>query len=156
MSLLALVLFHARPPLNFAAQQTPRRIPERTLPNTATLNGRIRDQFDRDVQAAKVTVTHLATGHTFTTQSGAEGIFRFRDLPPGSVQLAIEKDGYSSLTNADITLTSGEPTILDLKLTSLTGPGENASPAGVPGPQRAPSLPPTTSVPYPGLRPPRQ
>ena len=154
VSLLALVLFHARPPLNFAAQQTPRRIPERTLPNTATLNGRIRDQFDRDVQAAKVTVTHLATGLIFTTHSGSEGIFRLRDLPPGSVQLSIEKDGYSSLTNANIKLTAGEPTILDLKLAALSEPGENASPAGVPGPQRAPSLPPTTSVPYPALRPP--
>ena len=152
MSLLALVLFHARPPLTFAAQQTPRRIPERTLPNAATLNGRIRDQLDRDVQAAKVTLTHLATGRIFATQSGAEGIFRFRDLPPGSVQLTVEKDGYTSLTIADIKLTAGEPTILDLKLAAVTTPGENVSPAGVPGPQRVPSLPPTISAPYPGLR----
>ena len=81
-ALLTLALLSAQATPLPVPQQTPRRIPERALPTTASLNGRIRDQFNRAVQAASVTLTHLATRQTFTTQSGAEGIFRFRDLPP--------------------------------------------------------------------------
>jgi hypothetical protein len=152
-ALLTLAFLSAQAtPLPAAPQQTPRRIPERALPTMASLNGRIRDQFDRAVQAATVTLTHVATRQTFTTQSGAEGIFRFRDLPPGPAQLTIEKDGYTSLTNSDFKLAAGEPTILDLKLNALAEPAENQGPAGVPGPQRAPGLPPVQATPYPGLR----
>ena len=133
-------------------QEPARRIPERALPTTASLNGRVRDQFNRAVQAATATLTHLATGKTFTTQSGAEGIFRFRDLPVGPAQLAIEKDGYTSLTKTDITLTAAQPAIVDLKLDALTEPSEKSGSAGVPGPQHAPSLPETETAPYPGLR----
>jgi hypothetical protein len=105
------------------------------------------------VPAVAVALRNLLTGGTYLTQTNAEGIFRFRDLPPGNYELKVEKEGFQPLLIPQSQLTGAQMLVLELEIraTNPTAP-ENIGPAGLPGPPRMPPLPPEATTSYPGLR----
>lgn len=82
-----------------------------------------------------------------------EGIFRLRDLPAGSYQIHIEKEGYRTVALPALELNDGDLKILSLQMRALNPLVlEGKGPSGVPGPARLPPLPPYAYAAYPGMR----
>lgn len=133
---------------------TIQRIPGRTPLSTGALQGTVHNAQGLGIPGAKITVTE-SSGKTFTTFADAEGIFRLRDLPPGTYRVTAEKDDYHPMTLSDLRVRSGELLALDFKLESgsATTPSSKG-PSGVPGAANAQgtSPPATQTGIYPGLR----
>ena len=127
-----------------------RRLPERSY-GFASIQGRVLDQLGDAVAGATVVVLTKAAKvpPAITT---VEGIFRFRDLPPGQYDLRIECAGYSTLSLPGFTLNAADLRLLSLRLKSLNPASARVKGlSGFPGPPRLPTLPLAASAAYPGL-----
>ena len=144
-------------PIAAAASPVPswQRLPGHAPSSTAALQGTVRDDQGRGIPGVKLTLVQPGGRALPTILSNAEGIFRLRDLSPGSYQLKLDKDGYQPLNFPNVQLRGGELLSLDLKLNpvSTTAP-TNKGPSGLPGanPAPGPETEPTPSGTYPGLR----
>src|SRR5579863_8513355 len=79
---------------------------------TAQLNGTVTDQSGSAVLGAEVKATQTATGQIRTTVTGANGVYVLANLPIGSYQLEVTKEGFTKYVQADITLqVASAPTI---------------------------------------------
>ena len=134
-------------------QSQPRRIPERSEISKASLQGTVRDDEGRAVPAVLLTIRSLLDGTSYEAATGAEGIFRMRDLPLGSYKLRVVRDGYEPLTMNRVQLNSAGLTVLGIqikRINAAVSPGKGVS--GIPGNSPAPGSPETPASPYPGLR----
>jgi len=128
-----------------------RRLPERGV-SFASIQGLVLDQYGVPVAGATVVATSRAAKIPPSATS-VEGIFRFRDLPPGQYELRIECVGYAPLSLPAFLLSAADLRLLSLRMTSLS-PASSTSkgPSGVPGNVRLPAPPVATSAAYPGMR----
>ena len=128
-----------------------RRLPERGV-SFASIQGLVLDQYGAPVAGATVVATSRAAKIPPSTTS-VEGIFRFRDLPPGQYELRIECVGYAPLSLPAFLLSAADLRLLSLRLLSLS-PASSTSkgPSGVPGNVRLLAPPVATSAAYPGMR----
>ena len=142
------------PPSKVLQMPTVQRIPGRMPSTTGALQGTVRDGQGQGVPGAKVTVAG-PMGKAVAVYTNAEGIFRLRDLPPGSYQIATEKQGFQALSFPNLQLSGGELLAVDLRLQPVSGqlPPEKG-PSGVPGAAQVPGgMQQTTPTGiYPGLR----
>lgn len=79
-------------------------IPALAQRTSATLRGTVTDPDGGVVSGAEVTVLRNDTGFSRTTQTNAKGVYVFGDLPPGSWQLVVEKDGFNAFVLEELTL----------------------------------------------------
>jgi hypothetical protein len=145
---------------NQALAQVP-RIPGRPAASSAkpaALLGVVRDQNGRPVIGVEVSARYRATGKTYSAVSNSEGIFRFRDLPPGEYEVTASGAGYGPRLPAGVALSGGEVREVDIRL-ELVGNAPSNLPAiptrnlpGQPGAEQ-PDL--STNSVYPGLREPQ-
>src|SRR5262245_48117071 len=85
----------------------------KTAQQTGAIRGVVRDK-DFDVPLAAVTVTAVETGqHVATTD---QGNFVFGQIAPGKYTLIFSKDGYLRLVKADVVVTAGQLTDVDVEL----------------------------------------
>lgn len=82
---------------------------------SATLGGRVQDASGAVVKGASLTATNLATNQKQTATTDADGRYRFAYLQLGSYILAIDADGFSSVTK-ELTVTVGQALDLPIKL----------------------------------------
>ena len=128
-----------------------RRLPERNA-GFASIQGRIVDQFGNPVPGATV-VARSRAAKLPTETTTIEGIFRFRDLPPGRYELRIECAGYSALALPQFDLNPADLRLLSLRMTALNPLQQAAKgPSGLPGAPRLPVLPVLAHAAYPGMR----
>jgi hypothetical protein len=92
----------------FEAQRLPRQMALRT----AAIEGEVRDANGRAVIGATVRFDSSAV------TTSADGVFRIRDLPPGSYSLTIESPGYETEVRSDVSLVAGDVFIVELTLAS--------------------------------------
>ena len=132
------------------------RIPGHAPASTAALQGTVRDDQGRGLPGVRLTLVQTGGRALPPILSNAEGIFRLRDLQPGSYQLKLDKDGYQPLNFPNVQLRRGELLSLDLKLSpvSATAPA-NKGPSGLPGAVPSAAAQPTAAGTYPGLRKPQ-
>jgi TonB-dependent receptor len=78
-----------------------------------SIRGTVFDQ-DFDVPVAGATVTIFGTNAVETTSEG--GAYSFREVAPGSYTLVFAKDGYVRQVKADVVVTAGKLTDLDVWL----------------------------------------
>lgn len=98
---------------------------------SATLSGHIEDVNGAAVSGAVVKVTSLDTNQNQTTESDAEGRYRFSYLPVGTYRLTIESAGFAQL-NKEVVLNVGQSLDVPVKL-SISGIAETVAVAsGVP------------------------
>ena len=110
------------------------RIPGHAPISTAALQGTVRDDQGRGIPGVRLTLVQPGGRALPPTLSNAEGIFRLRDLPPGSYQLKLDKEGYQPLNFPNVQLRGGELLSLDLKLNPVaTAAPTNKGPSGLPG-----------------------
>src|SRR5258706_1481699 len=73
-----------------------RRLPERGA-GFASIQGLVLDQDGKPVAGASVVAVSKAAKLP-AAMTTVEGIFRFRDLPPGQYELRVECEGYSAVS----------------------------------------------------------
>jgi len=136
------------------AQDAPpvQRIPGHAASSVASLQGTVTDpQSKLPIPGVKVTL--LKSGSLPNEKwTGAEGIFRFLNLVPGTYELKAEKDGYQSLDIPDVSIKGPDIRNLELQATAA-GATPTKGPSGVPGAVPSQPAPPAQPTgPYPGLR----
>jgi Carboxypeptidase regulatory-like domain len=73
----------------------------------AELIGEVRDQNGALVQVAKLTLTEMATGQSFSQTAGG-GDYTLTNLKPGIYSLAIGADGFRKSVREGVRLATGE------------------------------------------------
>ena len=64
----------------------------------SSLQGQVRDAQGRPVAGASVTLAHAGEQAAQTATTNGEGIFRIRNLLPGTYDLVVEKPGFQTQT----------------------------------------------------------
>ena len=83
---------------------------------TATILGVVRDADAAVIPGATLTATNADTGLSRTTQSSADGSYRFAALPVGRWQVRAELDGFRTALREALTLTVGQEAVVNLTL----------------------------------------
>ncbi|MDX1979827.1 MAG: TonB-dependent receptor [Bryobacteraceae bacterium] len=86
------------------------------MAGAAKLSGVVRDPSNAAVPGASVSAYHLRTGVESTVRSGAEGVYVFPDLPPGSYRIRVAAAGFQAAVREPVKLASNLEVRLDLVL----------------------------------------
>jgi outer membrane receptor protein involved in Fe transport len=78
--------------------------------------GNVSDDSGAAVPGATVTATNSGTGSKADTISDQDGSYSFRNLLPGTYELAISMQGFKELRRTGIRVSAGNPMRMDLKL----------------------------------------
>jgi hypothetical protein len=97
-------------PQTSTAEFEGQRLPRQIAPRTAAIEGEVRDTNGRAVIGATVRFDSSAV------TTSADGVFRIRDLLPGSYSLTIESPGYETEVRSDVSLAAGDVFIVELTL----------------------------------------
>ena len=105
------------------------------VPAFATTNGYITGQSVQQgggvLGSVKIDIKNVDTGLSRTVVSGANGVFRFPLLPPGTYDIAASKNGYQQTAQKGVVVSMGGKVSIDLTLTAddierievIRGPG---------------------------------
>ncbi|WP_240731690.1 carboxypeptidase-like regulatory domain-containing protein [Hymenobacter radiodurans] len=85
--------------------------------STGVLTGTVRD---RKTQESLPGVTVILEGTNLGAASDAEGRYRLTDIPVGSYNVRASIIGYDMLLRANVVITSGNASIINLELSSNT------------------------------------
>lgn len=103
--LFLLVLFYAIPAVQVNAQA-----------GKAELTGQVIDQAGALVGNAKVVITEVATGQTFSSAATDSGDYTITNVKPGTYNLVVEAAGFKRLVREGVRLATGERVRLDIAL----------------------------------------
>ncbi|MGE5111819.1 MAG: carboxypeptidase regulatory-like domain-containing protein [Acidobacteriaceae bacterium] len=81
------------------------------------ISGVVTDSSGAAIVKAEVVATNSATGVSYRTTSNNSGVYLLPQLLPGQYSLAITSQGFSPVTQNDVTLRTGDHLALDFKLT---------------------------------------
>lgn len=84
---------------------------------TGRIEGSVADSSDSAVAGATVLCVNTGTNIRHETLTGSEGVFRFPELPIGSYEITITRDGFQRLHRGGVELLTGHTVSLKLKLT---------------------------------------
>lgn len=101
--LFALAVFVGALPA--AAQQT-----------LGVIDGNVADASGAVIGSATVTIVNNATAFTRNTQSAANGSFAFQNLPIGTYQVTVTREGFEKATYPTIRVQEGHTTTIEVKL----------------------------------------
>jgi len=80
------------------------------------VKGHIVAQSGNDLTGATITLKHKSKGLVYTITSNAEGDYLLRNVPVGTYDVTIVKDGYQAMTEENVAVTIGQSIILDVQL----------------------------------------
>lgn len=83
---------------------------------SSELAGGVTDPTGAAIAGVKVTLTNKSTGLTRDVSSGAEGQYRFQQVPPGTYGVRFEKDSFQTQVINEIKLTVGQIANLNAQL----------------------------------------
>ena len=132
------------------AQET-QRIPGQKPLQMGSVAGTVRDENGRAI--AGVLLEFRQQRIAFAATTDGEGIYRLNNLPPGDYEIKASRDGFAT-ASAVLAVRPAELQVLDLQLQATNPvPAIEPGPTGIPGPPRAPPLPPGEEPPpYPVFR----
>ncbi len=84
----------------------------------ASLSGTVQDPTQAVIPGATVTLTNSATQTKQSVQSGPEGTYQFRELPPGSYTVTVTANGFQQSVQSNVVLAAETPRNLDIALTT--------------------------------------
>jgi hypothetical protein len=80
--------------------------------NVGGLRGQVLDPSGAIVPGASLTLT---TGkNVYTTKSGQDGVYSFREVPSGLYSLTVDVEGFARLTRANVSIAAGQTRQLDV------------------------------------------
>ena len=82
-------------------------VPVMAQSSRGTLTGTVTDANGAFIAGAAVNLSETNTGSGYSTQSTAEGLFTFTELPPGSYTLSVTAPGFASYTQSGISVNVG-------------------------------------------------
>jgi hypothetical protein len=90
------------------------------------LTGEVRDPSAALIANARVTLTQLQTGLTYTSSSTSGGVYVFSGLKPGQYSLTVEATGFKRFAQEDFSIATGERVHIDVAL-SIGSISENVT-----------------------------
>ncbi len=84
--------------------------------STGQIGGTVKDVSGAVLPRAAITITNPATGASRTAQTNENGDFAVTLLPPGTYELKVEAQGFSTLVQKEIVLSVGQQLTLSLTL----------------------------------------
>jgi hypothetical protein len=81
-----------------------------------SIAGAVTDTSGAAITDANVTLTNLGTSEKRTQSSGADGLFTFVNLFPGSYRIDVEKQGFKHFVRSDVTVDVQQNTRVDAAL----------------------------------------
>jgi hypothetical protein len=78
-----------------------------------TVRGRVSDASDASIQGATVTIHNSATGLSRTAQTGTDGYYVFPNLPLGTYDVQVTKDGFAIVKAPKVLLEAGKEAVID-------------------------------------------
>jgi Carboxypeptidase regulatory-like domain/TonB dependent receptor len=84
--------------------------------DTGTILGTVSDASGASIHAATVTLTNQGTNATLTTTSGNDGEYKFTPVKIGTYKLTASQQGFSTVTQRDITVNVGQDVVVDFTL----------------------------------------
>jgi Carboxypeptidase regulatory-like domain len=116
----------------------------------SSLQGQVRDAQGHPIAGASVTLAPAGAQAAQTATTNGEGIFRIRNLPPGTYDLVVEKPGFQTLKRAGLEVRSGALLTTVLTMEALSAAVRVLKgPAGVPGATMGPEPGETNLSSYP-------
>jgi len=129
-----------------------RQLPEHRPSDFMSLQGIVRDQQARAVPGVQIDLRSLDGSQKYSTITGAEGIFRLRDVRLGVYEATLAKPGFKTLVIPRLELTKRELSTVEFQMEALTAfVPENKGPSGLPGAPRTSPAAVAPNAPYPGL-----
>ena len=107
--------------VSLSAQVVPPRLPRKTPPSTAAIQGIVRNLAGLGLGGVSVTIRETSREQAFNTITSGDGVYRLLDVPPGAYQLKVDSPGFEPFERADIRLEAGEVFDLDITLKDLPG-----------------------------------
>ncbi len=83
---------------------------------TATISGTVTDPSGAAVVGAKIAAKSVERGLTYAAESNDSGIFRIAQLPVGSYELRVEKEGFQTYHYPAFTLTLNQVARIDVEM----------------------------------------
>jgi len=83
---------------------------------TGRLEGSVSDPAEATVVGAQVLCRNVGTGLNYTAVTNVDGIFRYPELPIGSYELVVSKEGFQRLVRPGVDLLTGHTVDLKLRL----------------------------------------
>jgi hypothetical protein len=80
------------------------------------ITGQVADQQGGALPGVTVTATNAGTNISFETVTDGTGLYTFRNLLPGTYNLAASLTGFKELRQTGVPVTAGNPVRIDLKL----------------------------------------
>jgi hypothetical protein len=103
-----------------AESAPPKRIPREQALTAAALDGIVREQVSpsvsRPIAAATIVLRNAQTNQSITAASSGDGVFRIFPLTPGSYEVRVEANGYSSLLVPIFAMNANEVLTLEISL----------------------------------------
>ncbi|HZO22080.1 MAG TPA: outer membrane beta-barrel protein [Steroidobacteraceae bacterium] len=110
-----------------------------------TIVGIVTDTADRPISRATVTAVCLENGSIRATLSGADGVYSFADLPPGTWSVTVHVDGTPDAVARALPVTSGKATRQDIAMNGTPAPPVARQPVLAASPPAGTSAPRGTS-----------
>src|SRR5579872_2587097 len=83
---------------------------------TTSVTGIVQDPSGAVIPGAKVTVTDMEKGFTFSTTTNGIGIYRFPNLTPSTYKLSVEAQGFQTYTQSGINLVVNQNATINVTL----------------------------------------
>jgi hypothetical protein len=129
-----------------------RQLPEKRPSGFMSLQGIVRDQEGRAVPGVQIDLRSVDGALRYSTITGAEGIFRLRDVKLGVYEAMLSKPGFKAEAIPRLELNKRELSTLELQMRASTAfVPENKGPSGFPGAPRTPPAAVAPSAPYPDM-----
>ncbi|HXP46284.1 MAG TPA: carboxypeptidase regulatory-like domain-containing protein [Terriglobales bacterium] len=130
-----------------AAQTIPeKRIPRQQAPQTAAIQGWVRDEQGHGIPGVKVTLKKISGAEALRSATDASGIFRLLDLKPAEYEVVCEAGGWEAYRSVPLRVSAGEVAMVAITLRASPGTGAPGAPWRGVGP--APSAPPEMAGAY--------
>jgi hypothetical protein len=81
-----------------------------------TVRGRVSDASDASMEGATVMVHDSATGLSRTVQSNSDGYYVIPNLPLGTYEVTVTKDGFASVKAKNVVLEAGKEAVIDVRM----------------------------------------
>ena len=130
-----------------SAQIVPeKRIPRQQLPQTAAIQGWVRDEGGHGIPGVQVTLKKISGAEALRSVTDASGIFRLLDLKPSEYEVLCEAGGWESYRSVPLRVNAGDVAMVAITLHASPGTGAPGVPWRGVGP--APSAPPEMAGAY--------
>ncbi len=83
---------------------------------TAELSGVVMDPSKAVIPEAKITIANSDTGETRSVTADEQGEYRFLSVAPGTYDVTVEKNGFTTQSRKGLALTVGASAALDIEL----------------------------------------